>query len=331
MCYNSKKVENGNSVRQPDVESQRKGEWHLNVSIIGAGSIGMLFAAYLSQAGHRVTLYTRSTRQAEELNKEGLTLYVGEVAVPFQVNACPLTDETIILDPYIVVAVKHHHLKTVASVIRNNEHEKVYLFVQNGMGHLSFLETLRNCDVLVGVVEHGAIKQSDTTVRHTGYGMVKIASFQGAMDDRHKSLITSWQQKRFPIAFLPDWYAMLANKLVANASINPLTALFGVKNGQLLSNSYFFSLMKGLYEETVSVLEVRDNDLWEHIRSICSQTADNESSMLRDIKAKRRTEIDAINGYILKLGKERGKHLPYTAFVVNAIKGLEQVNEEGKD
>src|SRR5690606_69523 len=106
----------------------------------------------------------------------------------------------------------------------------------------------------------------------------------------------------------------LAYKLVANAVINPLTAIFQVTNGTLLTNDYLFKLMRNLFHETVRVLELEEQKLWDYVVTICKQTAKNQSSMLRDIQAKRRTEIDAISGYIIERAKEQGINVPYTIF-----------------
>ena len=196
------------------------------------------------------------------------------------------------------------------------------------MGHLPLLAKLTNRKRFVGVVEHGALKQSNTKVCHTGVGIVKIAAYCRQINEADQKMMRSWHQRHFPIAFVTDSYQMLAEKLVTNAVINPLTAIFRVKNGELMRNPYFFQLMRQLFNETVAVLDVEADKLWDHVRNVCQQTGENQSSMLRDIRLKRRTEIDAISGYILQLAEEQGKTLPITSFIVSAVKGLESGNRE---
>lgn len=302
----------------------------MGVSIIGAGSIGLLFAAYLSKIGIRVTLYTRTAQQADLLNKDGLLFRYGEKKKNFSICAAQLTPNTEITDPFVIVSVKQHQLKEIMPVIKENRHNKCFLFIQNGMGHLPFLGELNHCSIILGIVEHGAMKLSGNEVNHTGYGKVKIASFDEEIDEEKSVFIESWSQHQFPIEIQQDWYKMLADKLVVNALINPLTAIYRIKNGTLVKNGCFTKLMRQLYEETVSVLKIQNDGLWEHVVSICEKTAKNESSMLRDIKLKRRTEIDAISGYILSLAKEHKKTLPYTEFVFTSIKALELENSEAE-
>lgn len=82
-----------------------------------------------------------------------------------------------------------------------------------------------------------------------------------------------------------------------------------------------------LYEEAIDVLELHNHqELWNAVLSICKQTKENESSMFRDVQAKRKTEIDAISGYIVKKAHQQKKAAPFTEFVYTSIKAIEHDN-----
>lgn len=294
------------------------------VSIIGAGSIGLLFAAHLKQAGLDVTLYTRTQKQAKKLEEEGLYLSYDGKDRHVSVRANRLTKEEVISDSIIIVTVKQYQLKDVLPNLKQNSYGKSLLFVQNGMGHLTYLKELPHCQIVLGIVEHGATKISENRVIHTGVGKTKVAYFTETENNTLPTFMQSWDTQLFPIEFQVDWYEMLAYKLVANAIINPLTAIFQVTNGTLLTNDYLLKLMRGLFAETVQVLQLDEQKLWDYVVTICEQTANNQSSMFRDIQAKRRTEIDAISGYIIARAKEQNKNVPYTTFVYHGIKAYEQ-------
>lgn len=294
------------------------------VSIIGAGAIGLLFAAQLQQNGIDVTLYTRTTTQANKLEAEGLYLLQHGHRYHVPVRAQTLTKKTNIPDSFIIVAVKQYQLDDVFPILKQNSHGKLFLFLQNGMGHLTYLEKIEECQIFLGIVEHGAKKISENEVIHTGIGQTKIAPFRNIEQDSVPPIVQTWKRPDFPFEIQMDGHEMLTKKLVVNAVINPLTAIFQVTNGTLLTNEYLHKLMQLLFNETIHVLQLDKNVLWNYVITVCQQTANNHSSMLRDIQVKRQTEIDAISGYIIKLAKKQNQNVPYTTFVFNSIKAHEQ-------
>ncbi|MBL5803871.1 ketopantoate reductase family protein [Heyndrickxia sporothermodurans] len=118
---------------------------------------------------------------------------------------------------------------------------------------------------------------------------------------------------------------MLLKKLLVNAIINPLTAILKVKNGELIKNTFFMQIFHDLYNEIIQLFPELDSKIvLNEIIRICRNTENNESSMLKDITLQRKTEIDAIVGYILELAKEKNVQLPLTNMVYGMIKGMEK-------
>jgi 2-dehydropantoate 2-reductase len=118
---------------------------------------------------------------------------------------------------------------------------------------------------------------------------------------------------------------MLSEKLLVNAAINPVTALFKVENGMLLENPHYLNMMEFLFEESIQVLGLQKQKerLLEDLYRVCRNTKNNRSSMLRDIDSGRKTEIDSISGYILRLGKQKGIDTSKTRMMYESIKGIE--------
>ncbi len=298
------------------------------VSIIGAGAIGLLFAAKLRQAGIDVTLYTRTEKQANMLKEKGICFCFDEKEERISVNASKLAAKTNLLDTAVIIAVKQHQLNDVFPILQQNSQGKIFLFVQNGMGHLAHLAKLRQCQIFLGAVEHGAAKACDNKVIHTGVGKTKIAAYSSMEQNALPSFMHLWSSEHFPIEYQSDWHQMLAAKLAANAVINPLTAIFRITNGTLLTNSYYKYLMRKLFDEAYQALQpkLNETELWNYVINVCEQTANNHSSMLKDLQAGRRTEIDAISGYILEKAKKQQIDAPYTTFVFHSIKAQEYVD-----
>src|SRR5699024_8556284 len=129
--------------------------------------------------------------------------------------------------------------------------------------------------------------------------------------------------REFPFLLHSNYELMLQRKLVINAVINPLTALFRVTNGQLITNPYFKKIMNELYDEIILCLpKIKEVVTISDVEHICQATHTNQSSMLKDIIHQRPTEVEAILGYIRNKAREKQLNLPLTHFLYDSIKGL---------
>lgn len=293
----------------------------MNIGIVGGGSIGLLFAGYLVKCGHVVTVYTRTAEQAVML-KQGVTLQVDSTVYDLTIQSKQV-NESIGLHDMVILTVKQYQLPTLLPIIESIPHTVPLLFVQNGMGHLSLIEKLMHHHIYLGVVEHGSMKESNVKIHHTGIGKTKVAIYKGEGSSLHK-LISAYRLEQFLFEYCDDWYSMLIDKLVVNAMINPLTAILKVENGQLISNPSFFMLLEQLYLEIIEILKPEDKARWlKNVISVCEKTAQNRSSMLRDIEQLRETEVEGILGYLRTLPTCSNNKAPLLNFLYHAVKGLE--------
>lgn len=290
----------------------------MKIGIIGCGAIGLLFAAYLSSK-HDITVYARRIEQIDEISKNGLTLLQKEEKISCSVQVKHIS-EGVFHEELVIIALKQYDLSSLLK-INGIETIPALLFLQNGMGHLSQVEKMNNPTILLGVVEHGAIKVNDSTVAHKGIGHTKFSIYRGDSES-YKTIFSNQEMSEFQFQFVANWHQMLIDKLIVNAVINPLTAIFRVPNGELIENQYFHLFAQELFQEIVSALGLQNHSqLWKHVEDVCRNTAENRSSMLKDIEEGRKTEIDAILGYVLQ--QAAVSSLPLTTNVYHAIKGLE--------
>jgi 2-dehydropantoate 2-reductase len=293
----------------------------VKVGIVGGGAVGLLMAAYLHRM-YDITLYTRRQSQAALLNKNGLRLMKDRKEETFFIKAKHI-EQSEMNDDVVFVTVKQYDLPKLASSVNRLQNVPTIIFLQNGMGHLQLLSQFNNRNIVLGVVEHGALKHDDRTVEHTGEGKISLAVWKGEMGGAQRFIEQS--SSHFPFLFKKDWYEMLAMKLAINAVVNPLTALLRVKNGQLLEVNEYRIMMQLLFSELKDVLSLSDEQqAWENIVHVCEKTANNRSSMLKDIEQGRQTEIDAILGYIIQRGKSMNIQTPLCEFLLYAIKGMER-------
>ncbi|MDP4170954.1 MAG: 2-dehydropantoate 2-reductase [Bacillota bacterium] len=297
----------------------------MKIGIIGGGSIGMLFAALLSDS-FPIVLYTRTVMQSDEINKNGIVLIQNGKETRKNVSALPIFDYRGTED-LTLISVKQYQLEEILEMLQNPDVAKGSLaFLQNGMSHLKLLSNLEHENIIVGSVEHGAYRVNAFTVRHNGIGATRMAVFKG--NGNLLSNFAAFAPQQFPLILEHDYYEMLLKKLIANAIINPLTALLGVENGQLIENQHYLNVFMELFEEIATVLNLKNRQEYiNQVVEICRKTAENRSSMLKDIEAKRRTEVDAILGYILEEALKQGKKVPLSHSLFHFVKGKEIFRE----
>jgi 2-dehydropantoate 2-reductase len=185
--------------------------------------------------------------------------------------------------------------------------EGIALTLQNGIGNLETLqEALGSNRAAIGVTTLGATLLGPGQVRAGGVGPTHIAAHP-----RLGPLIDLIKRSGFEVHTTDDLDSVVWGKLVVNAAINPLTALLGVPNGELLEYSAARELMGAAAEEAAAVASARGVQLpYDDARGIAEdvarRTAANRSSMLQDVTRGAPTEIDAISGAIAQEGDRLG-------------------------
>ncbi|QHS22155.1 2-dehydropantoate 2-reductase [Virgibacillus sp. MSP4-1] len=300
----------------------------MDIGIIGAGSIGLLLAAYLAK-DHQVTCYVRREEQKHQIRRNGVVLHNSRhnPHKTFRVNAEKL--EALGRHDFYMVCVKYPQLADVLQMLEEKaDTQKPVLFIQNGMAHVDLISRMKRT-VFVAVLDHGAKRRNDYTVIHTGKGSVQT----GVIDRRGETLLQNKLKAlhtvEFPWFYHDDPVKLLRRKLVVNAVINPLTALFDVQNGEILTNPYLYHLAKGLCEETCQVLELEFDQNWEYVQNVADRTKLNSSSMREDIRRGNPSEIETISGYIMN--QDWGSQYTYTSFVYNGIMAKERSGRETFD
>lgn len=283
----------------------------MNIHIIGAGAIGLFFAAEWGRR-HQVTIQTRTNVQRQQLDRDGICLIENSKVLAFPIQTAksvpPGTD-------LIVAAVKQYHLQEVLHDLPN---APSLLFIQNGLSHLPLIQQLPFSTIYAASVMHGVAKTDERTVQVNGRDRTKIASVRGGS----QTIVQKLSTPAFPFQWEAGVYEMLVDKMAANAVINPLTALLNVANGELAENSEYRAAVEALCAEISSVFPFKAKEaVAQSVFDVCRKTAANESSMLRDIKAGRPTELDAIVGALLREAERKGVHTPAFSLLYHVVKG----------
>lgn len=290
----------------------------MRIGIIGGGSLGLLLSSYLT-AEHDVTLYVKRKQQRDIIHNQRIKLRYSSHRFSERTVNVALIDELAAHD-ILFICVKQFHIDEVIKQIRHRKPSTATIFLQNGMGHISKLAQLPT-SVFVGVVEHGAHRVNENEVNHLGVGAIKLAPYATKSMSVH-SLVQQLHQPAFPFESYANWQQLLHGKLLINAVINPLTALFDVPNGDIIANDHIRHLAKQLCKETAHILNVDYTQAWQNVQRVAIATKNNTSSMRADIIHHRQTEIDAISGYIIE--KANGRNIPFTHFVFRAVLVLQE-------
>ena len=287
----------------------------MRLAIIGSGSLGSLFAAFLSSQVDLVLLGHWPAQMAR-LRESGLTLI--HIDGHHSHHAFSVSRDPSAIPPVEIVLVLVKSYQTLGAA-REAESlltpDGLAITLQNGLGNLEMLARILGSNrVAQGVTSLGANMVEPGIVRHAGNGQVYLA-----VSGNNRAILeqlAGWMNASGLEAELAaDVDSLVWGKLAVNTGINPLTALLHVPNGFLASNETARSLAYDAAEETAAVADSLGINLpfpSAGLRTIevAQHTAQNYSSMLQDVLRNAPTEIDAICGEVIRYGRQSGVPTP---------------------
>lgn len=320
----------------------------MKFDIVGTGSIGLLFAVKLLLANYDVQLWSRTEEQAKLLEEQGIVFQSlgGGSKSLLKLTCKAIGSEAAEKDElreaadsrYMMLAVKQHHLNEhllheLDKLARSGRYEAV-IAMQNGVGHIAKLGSFLQMPVLTAVTSEAAKRLDQAIIAHAGQGKTWIGDELGRdRDNKHQKNIEEALQKAGFTAFMSkNIKEQVYYKLIGNAVINPLTALFNVSNGELPQSTTRRRLMEKLFAETKQVLLIEEPTIaayrFEHILQLCSATADNTSSMRADILRGAETEVAYINGAVSAIAARHKLQAPLNESLVHMIEALHPDQKE---
>ncbi|MGG4217442.1 2-dehydropantoate 2-reductase [Paenibacillus jamilae] len=313
------------------------------IDIIGAGSLGLLFAGRLSATGTIVRLWTRTPEQARVITWEGITVFDKEGQASVHVcgdtlQVAPLADWQRLNSQaparWIMLMTKQGAIGEVLEQIQpmvQTEGDTGIVCLQNGIGHI---ERIRHAwpkaVVYPAVTTEGAKKQGPASIVHAGSGLTEIGyseeGEEGQNSDLQQYVLNRLLAAGFDVCLSKEIEKGIYRKLLINAVINPLTAVWRVRNGELLSEPVRIHMMRKLYDEGIRVYEAHgirwESAWWDQIMDVCQATADNHSSMLADVLAHSMTEVASINGQLVQMAEQAGVSAPTHEVLWQLIEGM---------
>lgn len=288
-----------------------------HIVIVGHGAIGLLWAHHLIEAQHEVTLLSRRaqlppSRQSFLTNDNAL-----------HTNQLTFSHEMPSHYDLIIVTTKAYQVHNALSPLLNNITAPIML-LHNGMGAVDALPLTSTHKVMLATTTHGALL-AHQRLTHTGLGHTIIGNHQHVTSSELSQWQTLLHHALTPVEVDEKIQQPLLLKLAINCVINPLTAIHQCKNGAL-THPQFQSHIDALISEIQQVIPYLDTTwpytditLKQVIINVATATSNNYSSMAQDVKYKRTTEIDFINGYIVKQGEALGIDVSENKILLNKI------------
>jgi 2-dehydropantoate 2-reductase len=301
----------------------------MKIVLAGPGAIGSLFAAYLAKSKQEIWLLDKDKARAKKLNQDGIAIsgVSGDWQARVRVSADP---QEIGRADMLIACVKSYDTKNLINYARPIiDTKSAVLTLQNGIGNAEMIsELLRGQSVFAGITSQGANLLEPGKLRHAGFGETIIGSIDGRLTSQLREIRQLFNEVGVPARLSRDIKGALWSKLIINVGINALTAITRLRNGQLLEFEGTRAIMRQAVSEATRIarrkrIKLQFDDPITKVEAVCSATANNISSMLADVLKKKRTEIDFINGVIVREGQGLGIPVWANSLLVDLIKTIE--------
>ncbi len=310
----------------------------MKIAIIGAGAMGCLYGAKLSKnKENQVFLLDVWQEHIDKINDKGLFVETdGEFLTYSNLKASANAEEVGNVDLAIVfvkstltgIAVENN--KALFGKSDCFEGGTVGLTLQNGLGNVDELKkVLGEENVVAGTTAHGATMLEAGSIRHAGKGKTIIGEISGEETDRIKKIAQVLEDSDMETDVSKNVLGLIWDKLLVNVGINAIVGIAQVSNGEILEHEELEGLLEKAVTEAKIVAEKKGISLSyanpvAHAKDVCKATSKNKASMLQDLLKGNKTEIDMINGAIVREAKALGLEAPVNYTLTNLIKFLEK-------
>ncbi len=307
----------------------------MRIVLVGPGALGCLLASVIARgvldSGDEFTILDHNSSRADLLTTQGIVYLKDDQrrSISVRVSADP---RKIGPADIIIICVKSYNVDDSLTFCTPLFHNgTMVVFLQNGISHLALKNIPADINTAYGTTTEGATLLAAGHVIHAGSGITHLG-FLTKPSSRPQQLLQKLRniflRGNLNVQLTDDIIVRLWAKLFINIGINALTATLDCKNGELLTITGVQKQMDKAIKEAILVARAKGIPIitppLQAARTVCLKTADNISSMLQDVRRKRRTEIDAINGAIITLAQEFNIDTPENNRLYQRIKKIEE-------
>ena len=302
--------------------------------VIGAGAMGGLYGLRLAAKGHPVDFLDVNQAHVDAINRGGFRLsgVTGDNTYPVKAttNADSLagTADIVLFHPHTTGTAA---AAKAASVVLKPDGWAVTL--QNGIGNVEALvEALGEARVVGGISYHSAAMAELAHSLHTNAGATYLGELGGGGSPRVEALAASLRDAGFEPEIAPDIMSVIWSKFVHNCAINAICAVSGMRGGEVVRHEAANELQSHILEEVMAVVAAKGITLTnaDPVAYIKAHTflRFNKPSMQQHMEAARPTEIDSLNGALVREAKALGVPVPFNEALTLMVKAREWVMAE---
>jgi 2-dehydropantoate 2-reductase len=303
----------------------------MRIAVVGAGAMGSIFGARFSQAGHETLLVDVAAPLVEAINAEGVTVVRGDDETTTRV---PATADPASVGPVdlVVFFVKCYHTASAAELARPLVGpETVVASLQNGWGNGDVLAGVYPAgQIAVGVTYNSGLLQAPGRVVHPAEQPTFVGAFDNGDGPGPTRLAEALNDAMLEASVVSPVRPEIWKKLILNAATLPTAALTGMNAGALTASPEVHALVTETAHEATAVAQALGYDIDPDerattIHALLEKAGPSKASMLQDFEAGRRTEVDVINGAVVRAADENGIPVPLNRALLQLVKGWESL------
>jgi 2-dehydropantoate 2-reductase len=296
----------------------------MQVAVMGAGAVGCYFGAVLARAGHAVTLIGRAAR-VDAVGRDGLLLETASgttrVAVQAHTEPAAVRDAQLVL-----VCVKSGDTESAGALIAPHLAPAAAVWsLQNGVDNAARLQAVLQREVTPVLVYVAVEMAAAGHVKHHGRGDLVIGPSAA-----NAPIAALFVQAGVPVETSANVVGAQWAKLILNCAWNALSALTGLPYGALLKQDGIEALLHDIVGECLAVAKadvvVLPGDaaaMWAHVKGIAQTMPNQLSSTAQDLARGRVSEIDHLNGHVIRRGAAHGIATPANRTLLTLVKAIE--------
>ena len=310
----------------------------MQIAVIGAGNMGCVYGGNLARVGEQVTLIDVWEEHVREIRAHGLRMdgLHGEFTAPVEATTDPA--EAPKADAAVICVNTYNTpdaARAAGVVLKDSGYA---LTLQNGVGNVEILTEVLGADrVMAGLSFHSGDLKAPGRVTHTNQGPTYLGELDRLQSPRLAAIAHLFARAGLEPVLEPDIMVTIWGKFVHNCGINAICAITNLRPGHIREVKELDDFQSRIIEETVALVRAKgvtlpDADPLQTIKAYCAKKF-HRVSMLQHLDRGRRTEIDALNGYVARESRRLGLAAPYSEALMMLMKGREwqPLHQDGAD
>ncbi len=295
----------------------------MKIAVMGAGAVGSYYGGLLARAGQAVTLIGRPAHVAV-LRRQGLRLQTASFDEYIALDA-DTEPEAVAGANWVLLCVKSNDTEAAAAAMAPHLNDgALVLSLQNGIDNAERLRSLLPRQRVAPVLVYAAVELAGAGhLRHHGRGELVM----GCGPDS-AAIAATFKGAGVPVQVLDDLRGALWSKLVVNCAYNALSAISRLPYGRMIEGPGIEQTMREAVTECLAVARAEGVELpadsWQSVRALADAMPTQRSSTAQDLARGRRSEIDHLNGHVVRRGETLGVPTP----VNRALHGLVRLLED---